>query len=285
MRHDRWQSGVEGLTAKKLSRLKTTLRSGSELWLGTSSTEPQWTLKATQGPDDHGRTYVNGCQLSVTPSGDGAMDLIAKVNLAGGKVFIARTDEDHTELISFRHYMIVHKVDEISVIPEVTSMSVTAKLMEIVRGGSWFGIITFYVTQLPGPLAVKIPGLLLGIVSVSRTLGFGFLYPAIAVMRGRWLFCRSVIDFLTDSEGSFDFWFWAFAVSLMWPVYQCVKYLSVGAIQEATPSNAGSQRSTRLSRSSSRRSYATSRTAIDSDNDIDSQHPSPEESDDKKCCG
>ena len=264
MRHDRWQSGVEGFSASKLSYAQSFLHDGGEAWIGTNSTEPQCSIKVAQGAGEHGRTYVNGSQLSAKPNGEGDVDLISRVNLAGGTVFMARADREHDELISSRHYMIAHRYDEVMDVPDAAPSSVTRMDTDVLRGTSWFGIIVYYVTRFPGPLAVKVPVCLMIITLISRTPGLGALYPIMSILKTTWILIRTLVDSPKANDGSFDFWFWAFILSLFWPGYQCVKYLFVGHSSDGTPPHAGSHHSQGLSRSASRHLVATSRMAPES---------------------
>ena len=85
----------------------------------------QCAAKVAQRPGEHGRTYVDGCQLSAKPGAEGDVDLISKVNIAGGTVFMARTDRDHDEQVSPRYYKIVRRNDKVMDVPDAISTSIT----------------------------------------------------------------------------------------------------------------------------------------------------------------
>ena len=81
------------------------------------------------------------------------------------------------------------------------------------------GVIIFYIAHILGPMAVEIPMLLFILALVSRTAGIGVLAPMRSILRAGWIMAQIVMDFRTDIEGTADVWFWAFVVSLSWPIY------------------------------------------------------------------
>ena len=198
---------------------------------------------------------------------------------------MARTDVGHYILVSFRHYMIVRRNDEVTAVPDTPITSVTQVATDVIRGTSLFGAIAFYLTRLPGPLAVKVPVVLVPIAVISSTLGVASLYPIVSILKTTWITARTLIDFLTANDGSCDCWFWAFVPSMFWPIYQRIKHLIVGQLPESASSHAGSHHSTGLSRSASRHSGAKSRTTQESDNDSNPPDIYNGKLKDRKFCG
>ena len=196
-----------------------------------------------------------------------------------------RTDVDHENLTSSRHYVVVRRNDEVTAAPDTAPTSVSHVATDVARGAAWFGIINFYLVRSPGQFAVKVPCFLLVLTVVVRTLGLGALYPIVYIFKATWLMTRTAIDFLTADDGSFDVWFWAFALSLTWPIYRCLNSLIVGQPTESAPPHAGSHHSTGLSPNSSHHSFATSRTAQASGDGPNQPGRSQKSSDDLTCCG
>ena len=86
------------------------------------------------------------------------------------------------------------------------------------------GIVVFYVTHIPGPMAVEIPAFLFVLAVVRRTAGIGSLAPLRSVLRSTWILLRMVVELLTDIEWDVDGWFWAFALSVSWPLFTAMRY-------------------------------------------------------------
>ena len=77
----------------------------------------------------------------------------------------------------------------------------------------------FYATHIPGPMAVGIPVFLFALAVFSRTIGIGAFAPLWSVLRATWIVLRMVVDLLTASAGTAGGWFWAFVLSLSWPLF------------------------------------------------------------------
>ena len=125
----------------------------------------------------------------------------------------------------------------------------------------------FYVTRIHGPMALKVPTMLLGLCIVSRAIGLGTLAPMFAIIRGGWVVVRSWIDFITNSGGTTDGWYRAFLISLTWPLMSMLKMgwvLFSPAITNGSRDGECIGDSVYGATTPSRRSNATAHTASDS---------------------
>ena len=128
-----------------------------------------------------------------------------------------------------------------------------------------------------GPLAVKVPILLLGIALISRAIGFGSPAPLMSMLRAFSIILRVVIDFVTDIMGSADGWFLAFVLSLTWPMYTICNYwwqkqTTTDRLNSAETTQEDDERADREPTTPSQKSYATTRTVSESMHSRRSEH-------------
>ena len=102
--------------------------------------------------------------------------------------------------------------------------------------------------------------------SDQLSVGSGALAPLWSVRRATWIFVRMVVDLLTDSEGTVDGWFWAFALSLSRPLFIVVRYGIRSWKEQPREGASTSERSEECERSMnpttpSNRPFATTHTA------------------------
>ena len=217
-----WRTGLDEFATKKISYFKTHLKEGGEIWIGTDPHDDRVTAVAKKGEGDHNRTQKEGCISSVVPTGEGDVDLIRQLNL-DKQIYMSRTGVPHDSLLAVRRYKYVRRTNEVIVVDQATGSQVTRDVVAVAKGSSWMGIIVFYVMRIPCPMVVKVPVLFFAISAVSRAAGSGALAPLRSVLRAAWIMVRMVIDFLTDSEGVVGGWFWAFVLSLTWPLFTIVR--------------------------------------------------------------
>ena len=71
-----WRRGLDEFSTTRISSLKAHLKGGGELWINVDQERPHVMAAVQQGPAEHRRTRKNGCVMSVTPTGEGDVDLI-----------------------------------------------------------------------------------------------------------------------------------------------------------------------------------------------------------------
>ena len=96
--------------------------------------------------------------------------------------------------------------------------------VRIVRGTFMFGLAAFYFAKLPCTVPMKLPALLWIMAVQSRTIGVGALGPVRGILRAVCVIVRLCFDYVTDADGSFDVWYWAFSLSLSRPAWNLIKY-------------------------------------------------------------
>ena len=214
---DHWGSGLEEFSTKEINYFKTFLRDGGEIWIGTDPDDRRVEAAIRQGDEENQRAQREGCMLSVKPTCEGDVDLISQID-RDPKIFLPRTGNAHETVLTVRYYKYVRKVGEVAVTDEDVPSRSLRDAVEVVKGTTWFGVVTFYITRMPGHMAVKIPLLLLVVSLISRFVGCGALVPLWTVLRAAWILIRMSVDLITDSDGAVDGWFWAFVISLSWPL-------------------------------------------------------------------
>ena len=96
--------------------------------------------------------------------------------------------------------------------------------MSIVRGASWMGLFIYYFAKMPGLVSVEIPALLFLMMISSRAIGVGAFAPLKAASKAVWITIRVFVDYLTDTDGAADAWYWAFCISMIWPSWNMARY-------------------------------------------------------------
>ena len=209
-------------TAERLGELKSHLVDGGQAWMGTTSPEFSHSLVVFQGPGSHGRATKEGCEISLRATGEGSEDLPSTINLLS-KGFMARTDVDQGAVPNFRFYKIVKSnMNSLQVAGEEVNHEVRPikeDLVTIIRGTSWMSLFLSYFAKVPGAMTLKIPGIFLILMIPSKTVGVGAFAPIRAVLRAVWIAIRIFVDFAMDTNSVLDIWFWAFCISLLWPLY------------------------------------------------------------------
>ena len=138
---------------------------------------------------------------------------------------MARTSAPHGRIIAEKCYKFIRKVGETASTEEENNLpNATQQEVAAARGSSWALVILFYATRTPGPTSIGIPVVLLLISAICRTVGIGAPAPIFSSARSVWVITRSVLEVMADSGGSIDGRFWAFAVSLLWPLYAVLRY-------------------------------------------------------------
>ena len=216
-----------------------------------------------QGEAEHQRTRKNGCVLSIRATGDGDMELMSRLN-TDKAVYVSGNDNVHDELITVPAHKFIRETGEVAVAEPVAQSRIAQRFVEVAKGSPRLGVICFYTTQIPGPVAVKVPFFLLAIALISRTIGLGDFMPRMSILRAGWIVVRVVIDFVLDSDSSVDGWDFAFLVFLAWPLYVLCAHLwqtwwkSDANSCDQDPSGCASSR--REATTPSQRSNATTRT-------------------------
>ena len=221
---DHWMSGIEEFNTKRINYFKNHLKEGGEIWICADEADNRSAAAIRQGPNEHQRTQKEGCILSVTATGEGDMDLISQLNREP-QVFLSRTGEPHETLLTAKQYKYVRKGNEVSVADPIVPSRTVRNVADVAKGSSWFGVLTFYFMRIPGRTTVKIPCLFLILSLTSRAVGIGATTPICDVLRGGWIVLRLIINVITDSNDAMGGWFWAFLVSLIWPLCSMVKHV------------------------------------------------------------
>ena len=152
-----WQRGVDEFDASRVSRIKSHLLDGGELWIGTEDSDLRNTSVIVQGDMEHRRTHTNGCVLSIKATGEGDVGLIQLLNVAK-QVFLSRNGEAHEGgLPTVKQYRYVRKTTEIAAADPNTPHGVFQQALEVVEGATRMGVIALHFAKIPGPLAVKVP--------------------------------------------------------------------------------------------------------------------------------
>ena len=221
--NEMWKRGADEFNANRISRIKSHLRDGGELRIGTDDSDLRNTAVIIQGDMEHHRTHTNGCILSMKTTGDGDMDLIQQMNL-DKQVFLSRNGEVHDGgLPTVKKYRYVRKVTEMAVADPDTTPGLFQQAMGVAESSTWIGLIALYFEKVPGPMSVKVPMTLFLLSVVSRADGSGALAPMMIIVRTVWIVLRSTVDFATGSGGGADGWYWAFTASLTWPGFVIMK--------------------------------------------------------------
>ena len=187
------------------------------MWIGTTSSGFESSLVVKMGAGEHGRTTREGCEISITPSGEGAEDLIAQVSLRTGG-YLARAEVDQGVLPNFRFYKFIKRQKEIAPVDagiHLVGSGLVNDMATMVRGTSWLGMFYFYFKSIPAPMTVKAPLAVIIFLFLARALGIGMLTPFTAILRADWIVIRLLIDYVTDTDDSFDIWYWAFVAALI----------------------------------------------------------------------
>ena len=106
----------------------------------------------------------------------------------------------------------------------IAQESAIGNAAHVIRGTSWFDAAAFYVAKVPWDMSMKLPAILLIMALMSRTVGLGMLSPVNAIMKAVWILLRIFFDYVTDTDGGVDVWYWAFCVALVWPIRNVSKY-------------------------------------------------------------
>ena len=69
----------------------------------------------------------------------------------------------------------------------------------------------------------KLPVLFLSLMFMRRTIGVGAFAPFRAISKAMWICIRLFFDYMTDTDGGFDIWFWIFCLSLTWPIWNIIR--------------------------------------------------------------
>ena len=110
-------------------------------------------------------------------------------------------------MANFRFYNFAKKQNEVAPVsaPGVAASSnAIGDMATLVRGTSWFGILSFYFNRIPIPIAVKIPVAAVCLLFMARSLGISALTPFVAILRDVWIILRLFADYPTDTDESFD---------------------------------------------------------------------------------
>ena len=259
-----WRSGEAEFTSSKISRLEHHLIDGGSVWIRSDRNDSRISAVVVQGEKEHPRTHKNGSVLSVRTTGEGDMEMMSRITLDKA-VYVSRNDSAHDDFLTVTAYKFIRKTWDVAAAETPGPNIVLQSVIDVAKVSSWLGVICFYVTQIPGPMFVKLPGFLLVIALVSRTVGLGVFYPVIAIIRAVWIVVRLCVDFATDTNSNVDVWFLAFILSLSWPAckggWLFWNWLFRKAASDEDDQSRASSR--RLPAAPSQRSHATTRTASD----------------------
>ena len=92
-------------------------------------------------------------------------------------------------------------------------------MASMAHGTSWCGVIYFYFDSIPVPMTAKAPVAVIVFLFLARAFGIGALTPAAEILRAIWILVRLFVGYVTDTDDSFDIWYWAFLSALIWPAY------------------------------------------------------------------
>ena len=89
---------------------------------------------------------------------------------------------------------------------------------------SRLGLFLFYYAKIHGALYFNLPGAILVLAILRNAIGVGAFPPIRAVLKAVWITVRLFFDFATDADRSLGTWFWAFSISVLWPLYAGIEY-------------------------------------------------------------
>ena len=185
-----WKLGVDEFNAKRISRIKSHLRDGGDLWIGTDDADLRNTALAQQGELEHHRTSRTGCVLPAMATGEGDMGLIQQLN-RGKQIYLPMNGEPNEGgLLTAKQYRFARMVSDIAVAEKDAAPGAPRQVMGVAEGSTWLGIIILYFAKVPGPLEVKAPMTFFTLSAMSRAAGTGVLAPAVMIIRETWIAIR-----------------------------------------------------------------------------------------------
>ena len=132
------------------------MRDGGALWIGTDEVGRRNTAVIKEGLADRLRTHQNGCTLSVTATGEGALGPIRRMNI-DKNAYLSRNGFRQEGMLNVKFYRSARKVGAATSVAQGPIPSTTHQTVEVVRGSTWLGVSRFYLSRLPGPFDVEIP--------------------------------------------------------------------------------------------------------------------------------
>ena len=84
-----WKSGASEFAAPKIRRIKSYLKEGGEIWIGTEDNDVRNAAAIQHGGVEQLRTRKDGCALPGKPTGEGDTDAISRLNLDNQGIPIA----------------------------------------------------------------------------------------------------------------------------------------------------------------------------------------------------
>ena len=94
----------------------------------------------------------------------------------------------------------------------------------MIRAASWVSLFLLYFAKVSGAMTFGTPEIFPTLVLLSKTVGVGAFAPIRDVLGDVWIAIRIFADYAMDTDTVIDIGFGAYCISLLWPLYVCVRY-------------------------------------------------------------